>query len=96
MKMEDIILANEEMNRWCGTTGINYYEGDSALGLLFKFAVPKVDLLQIILQPEIDDSWYCGLNMVGGDGDVNLCESDDKDPAIALFRAIQQAFKEKE
>ncbi len=40
--MEDIILANEKMNRWCGTKGINYYDGDTALGLLFKYAVPKL------------------------------------------------------
>jgi len=33
----------EQLNKWCGTEGINYYEGIEALGFLFKYAVPKVD-----------------------------------------------------
>jgi len=31
-----------EFWEWCGTEGINYYEGDTALGFLFKYAVPKL------------------------------------------------------
>jgi len=42
--MKNIKLANEELNIWCGTQGINYYEGDTALGFLFKYAVPKLKL----------------------------------------------------
>lgn len=37
---EDIVSANESLNKWCNTQGINYYEGTEALGLLFKYAVP--------------------------------------------------------
>jgi len=39
--MKNVVTANEELNRWCGTEGINYYEGIEALGFLFKYAVPK-------------------------------------------------------
>ena len=36
---KNIILANEQLNKWCKTEGINYYEGIKALGFLFKYAV---------------------------------------------------------
>ena len=39
----DIVTANEELNRWCGTKNINYYEGNTALGFLFKHAVPRLE-----------------------------------------------------
>jgi len=40
--MNNLITANNELNRWCNTKDINYYEGDNALGFLFKYAVPLV------------------------------------------------------
>ena len=41
MVMQNIISANKQLNEWCGTEGINYYEGIESLGFLFKYAVPK-------------------------------------------------------
>ena len=41
--MRNLIIANKELNKWCGTEDINYYEGDTALGFLFKYTVPKLD-----------------------------------------------------
>ena len=61
------------------------------LNNLFQYAVPKLDLEQIILQPETDGSWYCGV-VVHSD----LFEAEDKDPALALFWAIYKALGGKE
>ncbi len=85
--------TNEQLNEWCGTQGINYYEGDTALGLLFKYAVPKLGLLQIILQPDTS-GWYCGLN-IDGKQQVELYESNNKDPALALFWALYSLIDKK-
>ena len=53
-KWEDTILANEQMNDWCGTKGINYYEGIEALGFLFEYAVPKI-ITVLIVRNGIDE-----------------------------------------
>ena len=45
--MKNIILANKELNKWCGTEGINYYEGIEALGFLFKYVVPKLGVVKL-------------------------------------------------
>ncbi len=45
--MEYIVSANESMNKWCNTKGINYYEGIEALGNLFKHAVPKLEYVKL-------------------------------------------------
>ena len=86
----DIILANKKLNEWCNTEGINYYEGITALGNLLKYAVPELELLQIILQPD-NDEWYCGVT-TDKDQQTELYEAGDKDPALALFRAIYKAL----
>ena len=57
------------------------------LNNLFKYAVPRVDVLQVILQPETDGTWYCGLCV-----DSDLYEATDKDSALALFWAIHKAL----
>ena len=81
--MKNIILANKELNEWCGTDGINYYEGIGALGFLFKYAVPvavkKCGL--VIFRTELLGSIYDAIY-------------DDEDPALALFWALWQV-KEK-
>ncbi len=41
MRTEDILSANKQLNEWCDTQDINYHEGITALGYLFKYAVPK-------------------------------------------------------
>lgn len=55
--MADIILANKELNEWCGTEGINYYEGIEALGFLFKYAEFKAVIAIGVKQKiSIDDA----------------------------------------
>jgi len=79
--MKNIVTANEELNRWCGTEGINYYEGDTALGFLFKYAVPKAvsKLADIDLSTDKEAYWKLISFWV---------ERREKPDAIALFWAL--------
>ena len=80
--MEDIILANQQLNEWCSTESINYYEGDTALGFLFKYAVPDDCTIQFQQHgDELDcvvfssNEWYWG-------------KAGKKEYAPALFWAL--------
>ena len=78
--MEDIIIANGKLNEWCDTEGINYYEGIEALGFLFKYAVPKVDVVTIDFQEKSCMVWAT----LNGKSIIDHHE----DPALALFWAL--------
>ncbi len=95
--MKNIITANEELNRWCGTENINYYEGDTALGFLFKHAVPKVQGYIIKFYPQkinpIDRELTYPVS-VTLNGEKENHYREDKDPAIALFWAIYEVVKD--
>ena len=101
--MEDIITANERLNEWCGTNGINYYEGDTALGFLFKYAVPKVDIEKIVFDGY--DECYCHihipdkprkfLDFIGKPPKTREVIGSDINPALSLFWAIHSVLKEK-
>ena len=71
--MKNIIQANKELNEWCGTEGINYYEGDSALGFLLEYAVPKLDKVT---------KWNVLYRWV-----LEICRHKI-DPALVLFWAL--------
>ena len=74
--MKNIILANKELNEWCGTKGINYYEGIEALGFLFKYAVPLLEgKLGYKEAYKLLIKWITEV-------------IEGKDPAGSLFRAI--------
>jgi len=62
--------------------------GIETLGNLFKWAVPKVR--SIWLQSGEDGQFFCQALL----GDIRSNLVINKDPAIALFRAIQQVIKE--
>jgi len=98
---EDIVLANESLNKWCNTEGINYYEGDTALGLLFKYAVPKLHdeykLLYINFdapfhEQEIEDMWLCQISS-DYTGKTWKVLKEGSTPALALFWAIYEVVK---
>jgi len=61
------------------------------LNTLFKYAVPKLELLQIILQPDTDE-WYCGIT-TDFDEQTELYEASGGTPAEALFWAIYKVMK---
>lgn len=90
--MKNIILANKQLNDWCGTEGINYYEGIEALGFLFKYAVPKLRgkadvLLSIAPNDDIAKRtglWHCDILM----DKVYIGEAND--PAPALLWALDK------
>jgi len=92
--MEDIILANQQFNEWCGTKDINYYEGIEALGFLFKYAVPK--LKEILNYPQeaqgfpVERYKFHGLLQRW----IYAIAIQGKDPALTLFWALWRAFKE--
>ncbi len=91
---EDIVLANQEINKWCGTEGINYYEGDTALGLSFKYAVPKLQEEGKFIQLEAFEQkgFRCIIsNMITVRGGKMFYNDN---PALALFWAIWEAVKE--
>lgn len=101
--MKNIVTANEELNRWCGTENINYYEGDTALGFLFKYAVPNVEYVSLSWQPYLIGAkvsigtvkirTMAGVpnrTIVGG---REVKEPIYEDPALALFWAIFEALK---
>ena len=86
--MKNIILANKELNEWCGTEDINYYEGIEALGFLFKYAVPKA--LEAIAERgycppvmKLFQLWYDELVTQTGDS------SNIEQAALALFWTVK-------
>ena len=98
--MKDIILANKELNEWCGTGGINYYEGIGALGFLFKYAVPKLQEMDcgFVLcdsqgKPPFHTDIYTGYT--GGSETIH-CHQEGENPALALFWSIFSALGGKE
>ncbi len=104
--MEDISLANKELNEWCGTKDINFYEGIEALGNLFKYVVPKLEGFAIILTiPGVPNSrkYKAGAD-IGKGGRVvaggnwvpnyNVKVAMSGDPALAIFWAVYPAIKE--
>jgi len=89
--MVDIITANEELNTWCGTEGINYYEGIDALGNLFKYAVPKVEAFTLVKQ--VGEAEYKSSALLQGKSSRIVY---DKDSALALFWACYSVITGKE
>jgi len=93
--MEYIISANKQLNEWCGTSAINYYEGITALGFLFKYAVEgKLKEMKLELEHRVD---YGDIDWGRGQkhyyailrGSHHLLSTyEDQDPALALFWAI--------
>ena len=95
--MRNLVTANEELNKWCGTEGINYYEGDTALGFLFKYAVPKVKKLcgsEIHIEFVFRDNFVdcCIFYYPEGSG-YKSWVSPGKTDALALFWAIWEVMK---
>ena len=92
--MKNIVTANKELNRWCGTEGINYYEGDTALGFLFKYAVPKLRELYTLQHIDYDLVrnqvliWYWIRHRPENPDDFTAKWGINKDPALALFWCI--------
>jgi len=108
--MKNIVTANGELNRWCGTENINYYEGDTALGFLFKYAVPKVIYLKGYGHP-FTVSIISGWGDTSGDYGVEIANPTlwkkghstsryvlefSQDPALALFWALYKVMEAKE
>jgi len=94
--MEDIILANKELNEWCGTEGINYYEGIEALGFLFKYAVPKLPTtcdMYLSVHWEKPGYYTCTIQDIHIKGFRTIFITDT-DPALALFWALYPILKE--
>ena len=91
--MENIILANQQLNEWCGTEGINYYEGIEALGFLFKYAVPKVikdyKLSSIHATWRPKGIWRVAVYYYHGVG-----SGEGATYALALFWAVYRVLKE--
>ena len=88
--MGNIIKANEKMNQWCGTQGINYYEGDTALGFLFKYPVPKLSYWA--MSQEVNTRTGASVQTLDyKKSGVVFGET----PAIALFRALDKVSEDK-
>ena len=86
--MKNIVTANEELNRWCGTEGINYYEGDTTLGFLFKYAVPKLRNPFLTMQWR-EDAWLVCVYHAKEEGKpYKVGTGESKDPALTLFWTI--------
>ena len=83
-----ILLANKELNKWCGTEGINYYEGIEALGFLFKYAVPKAieELANSMAQRGAVDLDFCRLWVMKEW--VKTWNENPEDATLALFWAL--------
>ena len=81
---ENIVLANEYLNKWCNTEGINFYEGIEALGNLFKWAVPKLHYASLSFQP----CWKWNYL-----AEVDGYSFNGQDPALTLFWAIGEVMK---
>ena len=98
MKMKNIVTANKELNRWCGTEGIIYYGGDTALGFLFKSAVPKLlpgHDFAIYWVLDVDapkGTWAISMSCPGY-GENGIIRLRDNDPALALFWAIMKIIE---
>lgn len=91
--MKNIVTANEELNGWCGTENINYYEGDTALGFLFKYAVSKLDN-PFITMHYTEGRWLVSVYHAKEEGKpYRVRTTENKDPALALFRAIYDLTK---
>ena len=86
--MKNIILANKELNEWCGTKGIDYYKGNCALSSLFKYAVPKVGNMKLHYGYR---GYEVNILKFYGDNEYDTYTGQDKDPALALFWAIYLA-----
>ena len=95
--MRNLVTANEELNQWCGTKGINYYEGDTALGFLFKYAVPKLSCYDLGWAiPDVRAPVIGAHNAKVWIGNVKFgYDYDYEDPALALFWAIYQVIEAK-
>lgn len=83
-------IPNEELNKWCGTEGVNYYEGDTALGFLFKYVVPKLGRSVRIVFVLCEE-----LKMLKGSHSYPIrCEIDqwNKDNADEIWTNISWAY----
>ena len=91
--MKNIILANKELNEWCGTSAINYYEGIEALGFLFKYPVPKLFELGLF-GSLVFDKRFNRVIVISELGVKPKLEyiGEDKHPALALFWAIHEVI----
>lgn len=101
---EDIVSANESLNKWCNTQGINYYEGIEALGRLFKYAVPRlqdrghqVEILGFEHKGFRATVYKDGFTQDGA-GNYEpciepICQKENEDPALALFWAIWEIIQ---
>lgn len=84
---KNIIIANKELNKWCGTEDINYHDGIEALGFLFKYAVPRVrEILGELALVKLLIDWIRDFAITIGD--------KRKDPALALFWVIWKIINE--
>ncbi len=84
---ENIVLANQLLNEWCGTHEINYYGGISALGNLLKYAVPKLDDWN--MGKHTTEGYWATAHIHGKE----LAEGKNQDPALALFWSIYGVIK---
>lgn len=92
--MEDTTIANERMNKQCGTEGIDYLSPETGLSSLFRWAVPKV-VEELRLRPNvrhIQDA-YAKLFNVWLE---RLFATDYKDPADALFWVLDCVLEAKD
>ena len=96
MMKENIVLANESLNRWCNTNGINYYEGIEALGNLFKWAVPKIKgraRMHFGCNPVSVSVFEEVSNGKGSPIYYETRMDNQEDPALTLFWAIYKAAR---
>lgn len=91
--MEDTISANKKLNEWCGTEGINFYEGDTALGFLFKYAVPKVLHFSLCMMGHNDPDLVAYYVSLRSPDAKKIYFAEHKDPALTLFEAIYKALE---
>ena len=83
---KDIVSANESLNKWCNTNGINFHQGTEALGNLFKYAVPKLKGFPAIKIKQLSyGQWQVRIN-IGKD-------FVDDELSSALFWAIWEVIK---
>ncbi len=84
----------KEINQWCGTEDINYYEGIEALGFLFKYAVPKLGDKEWYVELYYDKPIYVA-TIYKQDGEKATVKRDE-DPALALFWAIYKIMEDED
>lgn len=77
------------MNAWCGTFNVDYISEERGLSNLFKYAVPKVD--DYIMHTE-NGECLATVYAYKGNGKYGQkrFEGKDKDPALALFWALDK------